>query len=107
MDYNLCEKSEQHQNDFTRNNSLHNQSLQSDSLLAVSQDPVLKIEHQQWDIKPDPWNFKADPYLQVKQDLTPDWSSEQSASTLNPLSYHDQQYQDDISIASSKEYNGL
>ena len=91
---NLYEKSEQHQNDFTMNNSLHDQILQGDSLLAVSQDPVMESEYQQWDIKPDP-------DLQLKQEPTPDWSSEQPVSTLNPLSQHDQQYQGNISIAFS------
>ena len=96
----LCEKSKQHQNDLTMNNTLHNQSLQGNSLLAVSQDPVLKSEYQQWDIKPDP-------DLQLKQEPTPDWSSEQPVSTLNPLSQQEQPYQGNVSIASSNVYNGL
>ena len=79
---NLYEKSEQHQNDLTIN-SLHNQSLQGD--------PILKYEHSQWDIKPDP-------YLLLQQDLSPYLSSEQPASTLNPLSHLDQQYQGNVSI---------
>ena len=82
---NLYENSEQHQNDLTVINSLYNQSLQGD--------PVLKCEHPQWDIKPDP-------YLELQQDLAPDLSSEQPASslTLNPLSHHDQQYQGNTCI---------
>ena len=61
---NLYENSEQHQNDLTMINSLHNHSLQGD--------PLLKLEHPQWDIKPDP-------YLQLQQDLdpVPDLSSNQ------------------------------
>ena len=77
---NLGEESEHHQNDLTVINSLHNQSLQSNT--------VLKCEHPQWDIKPDP------SYLQLQQDLAPDLSS-------------DQQYQGNISIVFSKIYNGL
>ena len=92
MDYNLYEKSEQHQNDLTKINCLHNQSLQGD--------PVLKCEHQQWDIKPDP-------YLLLKQDIAPDLRSEQPASNFNPLSHHDQQHQGNILIASSNEYTGF
>ena len=88
---NLYEKSEQHQNDLTIN-SLHNQSLQGD--------PVLKYEHPQWDVKPDP-------YLQLQQDLAPDLSSEQPVSTLNPFTQHDQPYQGNISIVFSKEYKAL
>ena len=76
---NMCEQSDQHQNDLTMINSLHNQSLQGD--------PVLKCEHPQ-----------PDPYLQIQQNLTPDLTSERPAhaSTLNPLTQHDQQYQGNI-----------
>ena len=73
---NLGEESEHHQNDLTVRNSLHNQSLQGD--------PVLKCEHPQWDIKPDP------SYLQLQQDLS-----------------SDQQCQGNISIVFSKVYNCL
>ena len=109
----LYEKSEQHQNHITVNVSLHNQK---DSNFDVSLDPIMKCEPQQWDIKPDL-------YLQVNQDLTHGSSlkSELPASTLNLLSQHDQQYQDDktivctqhqeyqtdISMDFSNEYNGL
>ena len=86
---NLCGKSEQHQNDLSENASLHNQSLNGDSLFAVSHDQVFKCEPHQWDVKPDL-------YLQVKQDLTQDFKSE----------LH-QEYQEDIVMASSKEDNGL
>ena len=110
---NLYIKSEQQQNDLTVNASPHNQSLQGDSLSAVSRLPVLKCEQQQWDVKPDL-------YLQLKQDLTPGLSfkSELPASTSNLFS---QQYQDDKTIVSTqhqddqahtsmdffKKYNGL
>ena len=73
----MYEQSEQHQNDLTMISSIHNQRLQEDQ--------VLKCEHPQWDIKPDP-------DLQLQQDLTPDLSS-------------DQQYQGKISIVSSKLQN--
>ena len=111
---NLYEKSQQHQNDLNVNGSLHNQSPQGDSITDVSHNPVLKCEN--WDIKPGP-------YLHLKQDLTPDlgFKSELPASTLNLLSGYDPQYQDDntivtteyqeykadVSMASSKEHNGL
>ena len=106
---NMNEKSEQHQNDSNVNGSLYNQS---DSFLG--HDQVLKCEPQQWDIKPDP-------YLQLKQELTPGLAvkSELPASTLN-ISQTDQHYQDhkaivstqyqeyqeDLSMTFSKEYNG-
>ena len=111
---NLYKQSEQHQKDLNVNASLHNQHHQGDTIIPVSQNPVLKYEN--WDIKPGP-------YLQLKQELTPDlgFKSELPASTLNLLSHHDHQYQDektivttqhqeyqaDISMASSKEDNGL
>ena len=113
---NINEKSEQHQNDINVNASLYDQRLQDDSFFSHYQ--VLKHEQQQRDIKPDP-------HLQLNQELTPGLSlkSEDPASTLNLLSQHDQQdqddktivstqyqeYQADISMASSKEYkyNGL
>ena len=111
----MNEKSEQPRNDISVYSSLHNQCLQGDSLFAVSRDQVLKCEIQQWDIKPDP-------YLKLKQELTPGQAvkSELPASTLN-LSQNDQlyldhkaivstqpqEYQADISMAFSKEYNGL
>ena len=107
----MYEKSEQPQNDISVNSSLDNHS---DSLFAVSHDQVLKCELQQWDIKPDP-------YLQLKQELTPGLAvkSELPASTLN-ISQTDQHYQDhkaivstqyqeyqeDLSMTFSKEYNG-
>ena len=108
----LYEKSEQPQNDISVNASLDNPG---DSLFATSHDQVLKCELQQLDIKPDL-------YLQLKQEITPGLGveSELPASTLN-LSQYDQQYQNhktivstqhqeyqaDISMAFSKEYNGL
>ena len=111
----MYEKSEEHQNFISVNASLHNQSLHGDSVFAVGHDQVLKCELQQWDIKPDP-------YLQLKKELTPclGVKSEMPASTLNISEnnqlYHDykaivstkhQEYQEDISMAFSKEYNGL
>ena len=109
---NINEKSEQPQNSISLNTSLHNQGRHGDSLFSASQD--LKCELQQWDIKPDP-------YFQLKQELTPGLGvkSELPASTLN-LSQKDelyldhkaivstqpQEYQADISMAFSKEYNG-
>ena len=112
---NLYEKAV-NQNDINMNCSLHNQSFQEDSLFAVSSGLGLKCEKQECDIKPDP-------YIQVKQELTPGlgFKSELPSSTLNLLSHHDTQYQDykpivstqhqeyqaDISMASSKKHNGL
>ena len=103
------------QSDTSVNDSLHKQSLHSESLLAVSPDQDLKYEQQQWDVKPDP-------YFPLKQELTPGLSlkSELPASSSS-LSQPGQQYQDDqtisstqhkeypadISMASSKEDNGL
>ena len=91
----LLEKSEQHQSHITMNVSLDNQSLQGDSLSAVSCDQVCNCEQQQ-----------SDPYLQVKQELTPDLSyeSEQPASNLNLLTHHDQQYEDDKTIISTQHH---
>ena len=107
-------KSEVHQSDASVNVSLHHQTLQDDSLFAASHDPVCECELQQCDIKPDP-------YLQLKQELTPGLAvkSELPASTLN-ISQNDQHYQDhkaivstqyqeyqeDLSMTFSKEYNG-
>ena len=109
-------KCEQHYNDITVKASLHNQNQQGDSLCSVSCDQVCNCEPQQQ------WESKPDPYLQLEQDLTPDmrFESELPASTLNLHSQHDQDYQDikpivstqhqeyqaDISMAFSKEYNG-
>ena len=109
----MNENSEQPRNDMSVYSSLHNQCLQGDSLFAVSRDQVLKCEIQQWDIKPDP-------YLQLKQELTPGLAvkSELPVSTLN-ISQNDQHYQDhkaivstqyqeyqeDLSMTFSKEYN--
>ena len=115
---NIIEKPEQHQNDLNVNASQYNQSLQGDSFF--SHDQVLKYEEQQIKCEPQQWDIKPDPYLQLKQELTPGLSlkSEEPVSTLNLLSQHDQQdktinstqhqeYQTDISMASSNEYNGL
>ena len=86
-----------------------------DSMYEKSEQHQCECELQQWDIKPDP-------YLQLKQELTPDLSvkTELPTSTLNISEndqlYHDykaivstkhQEYQEDISMAFSKEYNGL
>ena len=94
------------------NASLDNQSLKRDSLFAEIPEQVCNCEHHQ-----------SDTYLQLKQDPTQGlgFKSELPASTLNLFSQHDQQYQDDrinvstqhqeyqadISMASSKKYNGL
>ena len=115
---NIIEKPEQHQNDSNVNASQYNQSLQGDSFF--SHDQVLKYEEQQIKCEPQQWDIKPDPYLQLKQELTPGLSlkSEEPVSTLNLLSQHDQQdktidstqyqeYQTDIWMASSNEYNGL
>ena len=111
---NLQEKSEQVQTDLTVNTSLHNQCHQGDSVFDVSNDQVFKCEPQQWDIKP---NL----YLEPKQELTSGlgFKSELPAWTLNhsrhnqryqedkiDVSTHKQEYQADISMASSKENNG-
>ena len=106
---NLYENSEQNQNCV--NDSLHNQNFQGDSFLGHDQD--LKQEQQQWD-------FKPDPYLESKQYLRPglNWKSEELASTQHDHQFQDdktivstqhQEYQADISMASSKskEHNGL
>ena len=55
----MYEKSEQHQNHITVNTTLDSQSPHSDSLFAESHN-----EQQQWDIKPEP-------YLPLKQEITP------------------------------------
>ena len=118
---NIIEKPEHHQNDLKVNASQYNQSLQGDSFF--SHDQVLKYEEQQIKCEPQQWDIKPDPYLQLKQELTPGLSlkSEEPVSTLNLLSQHDQQYlhdkpivstqyqenQADISMAFSNEYNGL
>ena len=118
---NITEKPEHHQNDLKVNASQYNPSFQGDSFF--SHDQVLKYEEQQIEYEPQQWDIKPDPYLQLKQELTPGVSlkSELSDSTLNLLSQHDQQYQDDktivctqhqeyqagISKSSSKEYKGL
>ena len=115
---NIIEKPEHHQNDLKVNASQYNQSLQGDSFF--SHDQVLKYEEQQIKCEPQQWDIKPDPYLQLKQELTPGLSlkSEEPVSTLNLLSQHDQhdktidstqyqEYQTDIWMASSNEYNGL
>ena len=110
---NLGVKYEQYQNNLSVNASLHNQSHQSDS--SENHDQVYNCGLHQLDIKPYP-------YLHQKPDL-PDlnFKSELPASTLNSLSQNDQQYQDDktvvytqhqeyqsdISMASSKSWDGL
>ena len=96
---NLDEKSEQRQNDEVVNASLHNQSLQADSLSATSYDQCVKCEPEELDIKPDP-------YFLLNQDLKQDLSlkCELSTSTLN-LGF--QQYQEDISMISKEECKGL
>ena len=110
---NMDEKSEQPQNDLNVNAPQYNQSLQGDSFFR--HDQVLKYEEQQSGIIPDP-------YIKLEQDLTPglNLKFELPASPLN-ISQHDQQHQDDetivstqhqeyqadISMASSNEYNGL
>ena len=101
--YNLKVSFEQEQHELPVNASLHKQNLQDDSLFAASHDPVCQCVPQQWDIKPD--------LDLLNQDIKPD---------LDSLSQHDQQYQsdttigsqhhgqqDDISIVSTKECNGL
>ena len=80
-------KSEQQEYDFTMNEFPHNQSLQSGSCFTTSQDPVLKCELPQWDIKPDP-------DLQPKQDISSDLCLiSEPASTLNLFSQHDIHHQ--------------
>ena len=109
---NLLEKTEHHQTDLTVNTSLYNQCHQGDSIFDENHDQDCKCELQQLDIKPYP-------YLHQKPDLN--FESELPASTLNSLSQHDQQYQDDktvvytqhqeyqsdISMTSSKACQGL
>ena len=112
---NLEEKYEHHQNDLSVNDSLHNQSHQGDTIFDENPDKKCNNELQQLDVKPYP-------YLHQKQDLSDlNFKSELPASTLNSLSQHDQQYQDDktvvytqhqeyqsdISMASSTSCDGL
>ena len=75
------------------NVSLDNQSLQGDSLSAVSCDQDCNYDQ-----------YQSDPYLKLKQESTPDFSfeSEQPASYLNLLTYHDQQYEDDKATISTQ-----
>ena len=110
---NLSEKCGQNQNDLCVSASLPNQIHQDYSFFDENQD--CNCELQQLDIKPYPY-FHEKPDL---QDLN--FKSELPASTLDSLSQHDQQYQDDkpvvytqhqeyqsdISMASSKSCDGL
>ena len=77
---NLYESSELDQNNVSINASLHNQILQGDSHIAVSQDPVLECVLQQWNIKPEV-------YLPLNPDLKPDLSFKYDVptATVDPL----------------------
>ena len=93
----LCVKSEQHQHDLSVNASLHNnQSHQDHSIFDENHGHDCNCELQQLDIKPFP-------YLHQKKDLRDlNCKYELPVSTLNSLSNHDQQYQDDKTVVSTQ-----
>ena len=118
---NLSEKCEHHQTDLTVNESLGNQTLQRDS---VQCELICNCEQQHSGTYL-PVKQELSPYLPLKQELSPveSFQPEETASSLNLLSRHNQHFQEDetiistqhqehqadtdLSVASSKEYNGV